>query len=362
VTPGPRPRIPLARPLFGPEEVEAVGQVLASGWVMQGPRTAAFEERLARICGARHAVACSSGTAALHLGLWAQGIGPGDEVIVPALSFVATAHVVELCGARPIFVDVQPETWVLDPAACQAVVSPRTRAVIPVHLFGRPVAADALAGSGLFVLEDAAGALGSALRAGGPPRAYSFHPRKIVTTGEGGVLTTDCDDLAARARSLRNQGRAAKAGVVSIDDYRGPGTNYRLTDLQAALGICQLDRLPGLLEARIGIARRYRERLAGLALELPPDHPGHSYQAFVVLVKRRDAVLAALAAAGIEAAPGAHCIPALPHYRERYALDPACFPVALRVHEEGLALPLYPQMSQAEQDQVVAALADALRA
>jgi dTDP-4-amino-4,6-dideoxygalactose transaminase len=362
VTTRPPSRIPLARPLFGPEEVEAVAQVLASGWVMQGPRTAAFEERLAEICGARHAVACSSGTAALHLGLWALGIGPGDEVIVPALSFAATAHVVELCGARPVFVEVHPETWEVDVSACGPVVTSRTRALIPVHLFGRPIETEPLMGLGLPLLEDAAGALGSALPAGGLARAYSFHPRKIVTMGEGGVLTTDRDALAARARSLRNQGRAAVVGGASIGDYAGPGTNYRLTDLQAALGLCQLDRLPALLEARRGLVRRYRERLAGLPLELPPDHPGHSYQALVVLVKRRDAVLNALRDAGIEAAPGAHCIPALAYYRERYALDPARFPVALRVHDEGLALPLYPQMSEDDLDRVVRTLEAALRA
>jgi perosamine synthetase len=355
-----RPRIPLAKPLFGPEEVRAVTEVLESGWVMQGPRVEAFESLCAAVMGVRHAVACSSGTAALQLGLWALEIGPGDEVIVPALGFVATAHAVERCGARPVFADVTPETWCVDAALCEAVVTEHTKAAIPVHLYGLPLDLEPFRALGVPLVEDAAGALGSVVAPVGEAAVYSFHPRKIVTMGEGGVLATDRDDLAARVRSMRNQGRRAQAGEAAVGEYEGPGFNFRLTDLQAAVGLCQLERLGELLEARRALARQYRERLADFPLELPPDGPNHAWQAFVVLVKDRDRVIAALAEAGIEAVPGSHAIPALPYYRERYRLEPDDFPHALRVDERSLALPLYPQMTDEEQDRVVRALRAAL--
>jgi perosamine synthetase len=353
-------RIPLARPLFGPEEARAVAEALESGWVMQGPRVADFEARVAAAAGVPHAVACASGTAALHLGLWALGVGRGDEVIVPALTFVATAHAVELCGGHPVFVDVDAGTWCMDVDAARRARTPRTRAVVPVHLFGLPMDIRPLRALRVPVLEDAAGALGAVAPPQGDAAAFSFHPRKVATMGEGGVIATARDDVAARVRALRNQGRAAQAGGFQVGEYVGPGTNYRLTDLQAAVGVCQMERLPALLSARRARALRYRERLAGLPLELPPEATGHGYQAFVVLVGGRDKVLGVLAEEGVEAAPGTHSIPALPYYHHRYALDPSAFPVAARVHARGLALPLYPQMTDEEQDRVVEALGRAL--
>lgn len=354
-------RIPVARPLFGEEEIEAIRAVLASGWVMQGPRVAQLEERLARLVGTRHAIACSSGTAGLHLALLALGIGPRDEVVVPALGYVATAHAVEMCGARPLFVDVNPRTWALDGDACADVQTPRTRALIAVDLFGQPADLDAVRGLGVPIIEDAAGALGAVHGVAVEAAVFSFHPRKLITMGEGGAVCTDRDDLAVRMWSARNQGRAAVAGAESLEDYAGPGVNARLTDLQAAVGLCQLDRFDEMLARRRRLVARYRELLADLPLELPPDSPAHAYQAFVVLVERRAEVIAALAGMGVDSVPGAHAIPALPYYRSRYDLPIEAFPHAMAVHERSLALPLYPQMTDAEQDRVVEAVGVALR-
>src|ERR671937_1910633 len=264
-----------------------------------GPKVEQFERGLAEVCRTEHAVAVSSGTAALHLALLALGIGAGDEVLVPAYTFPATANVVALVGARPVLVDVDPVTMNVDPARIEA--GPRTRAVLAVHLFGRPARLEEL--PPLPILEDAAGALG-AYRGGracgglGSLGCFSFHPRKIVTTGEGGAVTTDDSALAERVRSLRHHGWSPPD---RYDDVPGPGFNYRLSDVLCALGLPQLRRLEELHAAREQVAAGYAERLRSLDVVLPAADAGdrHGWQAYVIQLERRGGGMEALRAPGI---------------------------------------------------------------
>ena len=324
-----------------------MAEVVESGMLTMGACVPEFEAGLARACETRHAVAVSSGTAALHLAVLALGLEPGDEVIVPAYTFPATANVVALSGLKPVLVDVDPTTMNLD--AEQVVVGPRTRAVLAVHLFGRPARLDQL--PDLPMIEDAAGALG-ARRAGracgslGLAGCLSFHPRKIVTTGEGGAVTTDDDRLADAVRELRHHGWRG-------DDMPHPGLNYRLPDLLCAIGTTQLRRLDALLAARTRIAAAYAERLRDLPVVLPEADEGdvHGWQAYVVQVDRRDDVLAALRAEGIEAQIGTYALPLLSAYR-----DEGFFPGAEHAYEHALALPFHTRLTEAELDRVAEAL------
>lgn len=375
------PHIPITRPVLGEPEARAVAEVIASGWLAMGERTAAFEAALAREVGAAQAVAVSSGTAALELSLKAAGIGAGDEVIVPSLSFVASANVVLHVGARPVLCDVEPETGNLDPAAAEAAIGPRTRALLVVHQLGLPAALDDLralaAHHQLLLVEDAACALGSSYRGrpiggGSSLCCFSFHPRKIITTGEGGMVCTAEPRLAERVRLLRNQG----IDLPATARHRSPelrfetveliGYNHRLTDLQAAVGLEQLRRLPELLRARRSAAARYRERLAdleGLRLPAEPAEAMHSYQSFMVVLEGpwcRRAVMQHLLERGIDSRRGVSAIHRTPAYRRLY--PDLSLPVSEHLARRGLILPLYPQMSEEEQDRVVEALRDALRA
>ncbi|HZO97801.1 MAG TPA: DegT/DnrJ/EryC1/StrS family aminotransferase [Gaiellaceae bacterium] len=351
MVPGDAGRIRLARPDVGAAELEALAEVVESGTLTMGPRVAEFEAGLARACGTRHAVAVSSGTAALHLAVLALGLDPGDEVLVPAYTFPATANVVALSGLRPRLVDVDPETMNLDPA--RVAVGPRTKAIVAVHLFGRPARVEEL--PELPVVEDAAGALG-ARRRGRPcgslglAACLSFHPRKIVTTGEGGAVTTDDDRVAETVRTLRHHGWHG-------DDMPAPGLNYRLSDLLCAIGTAQLRRLGELHAARARVAAGYAERLRDLPLVLPAADAGdvHGWQAYVVQVDRRDEVLAALRAGGIEAQIGTYALPLLSAYR-----DQGFFPGATHAYEHALALPFHTRLSEADLDRVAAALRSAL--
>jgi len=375
------PHIPITRPLLGEAEARAVGEVLASGWLAMGARTAAFERAFAETVGATHAVAVASGTAALHLGLLAAGIGPGDEVIVPSLSFVASANVVLHAGARPVLVDVDPRSGNLDPAAAEAAIGPRTRALMPVHQLGLPAALDELRAlaerRGLLLVEDAACALGSSYGGrpiGGASRlcCFSFHPRKVITTGEGGMVCTDDAALADKLRLLRNQGITLPAAArhqsreLVFEEIALVGYNARLTDVQAAIGLAQLERLPGILSARRRLAERYLARLAGLrGVELPVEPgPGRSsYQSFMVVLEEprcRRAVMQQLLDHGIDSRRGVMAIHRTAAYRK---LEPGLsLPVSERLARRGLILPLYPQMTDEEQDRVVMALAEAVHA
>lgn len=349
--------IPLARPDVGAEELAAVAETLASGRLTMGPRVEEFERALAQAVSTEDAVCLSSGTAALHLALLALGIGRGDEVIVPAYTFPATANAVELTGARAVLVDVDPATFLLRVEEVEDAITLRTRAVIAVHLFGRPVAWEQLREAvpeRVVLVEDAAGALG-ARRQGRPCGSLgvmgclSFHPRKIVTTGEGGAVTTDDPALAASVRRLRHHGIVTYDGVVAIDE---PGLNYRLADVLCALGIPQLGRLETLLSERERVAALYAERLEGLA-ETPAADVGdrHGLQAYVVALARRDEALAALRAQGIEAQIGTYALHRLGAYADR-----GFFPGADTAFECALALPFATAMTAAEVDRVGGAL------
>jgi perosamine synthetase len=344
--------IRLARPDVGNEEAAAVAEVLESGLLTMGPKVAEFEAELARVCQRPHAVAVSSGTAALHLAVLALGIGPGDEVLVPAYTFPATANVVALSGARPVLVDVDPETMNVDPARVESAVTKRTKAVLAVHLFGRPLdweALEAVVPPPVALIEDAAGALGARRRGRpcgslGVAACLSFHPRKIVTTGEGGAVVCHDDELADAVRRLRHHGIEPRGEF----DIRAPGFNYRLPDVLCAVGIPQLRRLDELLEARRRVAEAYAEQLADAA-ELPSAHDGdtHGWQAYVIKLDRRDDVLVALRKRGIEAQIGTYALHRLSAYR-----DQGAFAGADVCYERALALPLYSGMSEAEIDRV----------
>ncbi len=346
--------IRLARPDVGEAELAAVGEVIATGQLTMGPKVDEFEAAIARVVGTSHAAAVSSGTAALHLALLALEIGPGDEVIVPAYTFPATANAVELCGARAVLADVDPDTFVVDAAAVAAAVTPRTRAVMAVHLFGRPVDWEALQTAvpqEVALVEDAAGALGARYRgtpcgALGVAACLSFHPRKIVTTGEGGAVTTDEAQLDAAVRRFRHHGWA------TFGDMPSPGFNYRLPDLLCAIGIPQLARLEKLLVARERVAGWYSERLEHFLLT-PSAAKGdrHGWQAYVVQLDRRDAALAALRDAGIEAQIGTWALHRLEPYRSQGA-----FPGADRAFERALALPFATTTIEAEVERVAAVL------
>lgn len=346
--------IRLAKPDVGEHEAALMAEVLASGQLTMGAKVEELERALAGAVGTAHAAAVSSGTAALHLAVLALEIGPGDEVVVPAYTFPATANAVELCGARAVLVDVDPDTFLLDPAAVAAALTPRTRAVMAVHLFGRPVAWEELQTAvpqEVALIEDAAGALGASYRgtpcgALGVLACFSFHPRKIVTTGEGGAVTTDEAGLDGAVRRFRHHGWAG------VGDMPTPGFNYRLPDVLCALGIPQLERLEELLGARERVARGYTERLEHFVLT-PSAAEGdrHGWQAYVIQLDRRDEALAALCAEGIEAQIGTWALHRLEAYRSQ-----GPFPGADRAFERALALPFHTQLTDSELDRVTEVL------
>jgi len=355
----PDTRIRLALPDVGEEELAAVQEVLESGQLTMGPKVAELEELLAAACGVEHAVAVSSGTAALHLAVLALGLKEGDEVLVPAYTFPATANVVALAGAKPVLVDVDRSTLNLDPAKVYEAVTPRTRAVLAVHLFGRPLDWEELQNAlppDVRLLEDAAGALGARWRGMpcgglGEMGCLSFHPRKIVTTGEGGAVTTSSDDLADAIRRVRHHG-IEPHGDFEISE---PGLNYRLSDILCAVGIPQMRRLKELLAARRSVAERYSQRLSELeGIDLPSADKGdtHGWQAYVVRLDRAQEAIPALREQGIEAQVGTYALHRLAAYR-----DHGEFPGASAAFDRAMALPFHTQLTDGELDRVVEALA-----
>ncbi len=366
--------IPLARPDLGAREEELAIEVLRSGRLSLGPMLERFERDFAGWLGAGDAVAVSSGTAALHLGVRALAWGPGDEVLTTPLSFVASANCLLYEGATPVFCDVDPETLDIDPAAAGEALGARTAGILPVHIFGYPAdmpALEALASRhGLGVLEDACQALGAVdsegVRVGtrGNAAAFAFYANKQLTTGEGGMLVPASVEAAELARSERNQGRAPDMGAL---EHRRLGFNYRLGEVAAALGVAQLERLDEILAARGRVAAMYAERLGSIeGLELPLADRGSERRGWFVYVVQlpgradRDAVIAELRTRGVESKAYLPCIHLLPFYRERYGFKGGEFPVAERVAARSLALPFFPGLSEPDVERVCSALAAAL--
>lgn len=375
--------LPLTAPSFDESDIEMLRACLNSKWVTQGPMTERFEKLVGDRQGVKHALACTSCTAALHLAALALNLGPGDEVVVPAFTWVTSAHAAEYVGAKAVFADVDLATYNIDPAALEAAITPRTRVAVVVHLFGLSAPMDEIiaicAKHGIAIIEDAACAIGTTdkgrpVGAIGDIGCFSFHPRKVITTGEGGMVTTNRDDIADLVRSMRNHG-ATGAPDPSIEPH-GPwtmgtfnriGHNLRLSDIQAAVGIAQMAKLDDLLAERRRLAAGYRDRLAGLHnVVLPALDIGHSYQSFVIRIaeggrKRRNAVMSGLAADNIQTRPGTHAVPVLGYYRQKYGLRSDDFPRAVLAEDTTITLPLFPGMAHDDLDRVAESLSAALK-
>ena len=366
--------IPLARPAIGEREEELVLGVLRSGELANGPLVPAFEQAFAERVGTRYAVACSSGTAGLHMALHALQLAPGDEVVTSPYSFAASANVIRVAGATPVFVDIDERTFNLDPAAVEAALTPRTRALLPVHIYGYPCEIEAvnrIAGAhGLPIVEDACESLG-AESAGrqvgtyGNPAVFGFYPNKQMTTGEGGMVTTDDPDKARVFRSLVNQGHGDANSRRHLVHER-LGFNYRMDEMSAAVGIAQLEKLDLMLAERARLADRYDQLLAGVdGLALPYRGP-HTRSWFVYVVRiapeiDRNAVIQLLAERGVASRPYFPAIHLQPAYLP-LGHAPGELPVAERVAASTLALPFYVNLAEDDQEHVAASLREALTA
>ena len=362
----------MALPWFDEREVVAAAAAVQSGWVSQGARVMEFEAAVADLVQAPYAVAVSNCTAALHLGMVAYGIGPGDDVVVPSLSFVATANAVRYVGARPVFADVEPVHHNVTAATIEEALTPATRAVIAVDQYGTPADMEpirALARErGLSLVEDAACAIGSTYR--GRPvgadsdfAAFSFHPRKILVTGEGGMVTTNDAGMAERLRLLRQHGMTAspferhQTDRPVTEQYVETGFNYRLTDIQAAIGVVQATKVPTMVRRRRQLAERYHELLSGvpgLTMVSDPEHGDSNYQTFWVMLPEdypvpRDSLLAALKRNGVNARHGIPCAHLEPAFQD---LDQVFLPVSEQISGQSLLLPMFHTLTELDQERI----------
>ena len=387
--------IPITKPFIGPEELAAVQRPLETGWLVQGPYVKEFEDKFGRFIDADHSVATTSCTTALHLAVAALGLGPGDEVIVPAFTWVATANVVEYMGARPVFVDIDLATFNLDVSRVEAAITPRTVGIIPVHLFGLPAdmnpILDITRRHGLWSVEDAACAFGAwyggkHVGTFGDLGCFSFHPRKSITTGEGGMITTSRADLAETVRSLRDHGasrsdlqRHTNAASYLLADYDLLGYNFRMTDVQGAIGSVQMDRADWVLAERHRCAEAY-DRLLGdldwLTLPTTPAGSTHGYQSYVCLFQpdepnlstvddlheRHNRLMAVLEGEGIATRQGTHAAFIQGYYATKYSIPPSDLPAAYLADRLSLSLPMFPGMTDEELEYVATELRAAVDA
>lgn len=369
-------KIHISMPSFSEEEWAALKEPLESGWVTQGPKVKEFEKNFSVLHGVKHAYAVTSATTALHISLHALGVGAGDEVIVPAFTWVATANAVLFCGAAPVFADIDPVTFNMDPGSLKKKVTRRTKAIIPVHLFGLCADMDELknAAPGIRMVEDAACAAGAKYKgryAGGLGEmgCFSFHPRKSITTGEGGMVTTNDDELGTRVDMLRNHG----ASVSEEQRHDGPkpyilpefnmmGFNYRMTDLQGALGVVQLSKLEKFIGERNSWAGYYNKELREIAWLRTPEVPEnwrHGWQAYVVMVDEakapagRNEIMERLEKKGISTRPGTHAVHMLGYYAKKYGIKPGDYPGAMEANNRSMAIPLHNRMSQEDYSYIV---------
>lgn len=371
------------------EEFKAIQAPLESGWLVQGPHVALFEEMVAQYCAVPYAVATSSCTTALHLSLLALGVGPGDDVLIPAFTYIATANAVEYTGAKPVFIDINPETFNISIECLQDYLkncidknAPLPKALIPVHLFGlcadMPPIERLCSEHSIIMIEDAACALGSKLNgrsAGsfGIAGCFSFHPRKIITTGEGGMVVSSSEGISKRLKILRDHGAEISDHQRHVDnngglpDFNCLGYNYRMTDLQGALGKTQMSKLSRIIEKRISVAEAYNRMLKGIPWLTSPQCPEgfvHTYQSYACCVgdldftpheagRLRQLVMDQLNEIGISTRPGTHSVHQLGYYSEKYGYRPEDFPNAWMAHNNTITLPLYPSMTRQEQEYVV---------
>lgn len=383
---GAKMNVPIARTSLTEEEIQSVLGPLRSGWLVQGPKVREFEEKWSAFTGAPHSIAVTSCTTALHLSLAALGFGPGDEAIVPAFTWIATANVVEHLGGKVVFCDIDLNTFNLDVEDAARKITSRSKAILPVHLFGLSADMDPVMHlarkHGLWVVEDAACGFGSTYQGRhvgtlGDTGCFSFHPRKAITTGEGGMITTQSDALAEKLRRLRDHGAAMTdlqrhmgARPYLLADHPDAGYNQRMTDLQAALGAAQMDRAQAIIDERRRLAAVYDEAFAKLPWLKTPAYSagyGHGFQSYPCLFQpeplvpgsiervnqQRNAWMDRLQQAGISTRPATHAVHMLSFYREKYGLAPTDFPNARAANDCSISLPLFHGMTEAEQQYVI---------
>lgn len=370
-------QIQISKPCMGNEEWNAVREPIMNGWLTQGPKVAEFEKAFADETNVPYAVAVTSCTTALHLSMLGAGIGAGDEVIVPSFSWVSTANAVEYCGAKPVFIDVERETFNIDPSKIQAALNDKTKAIIPVHLFGLPVDMDAIKQAvpeNVIILEDAACAAGATYKGQntgtfGQSASFSFHPRKSITTGEGGIVTTSDKDLYDKLLVWRSHGLSASQSMIEngaqpydMGDVNVLGYNYRMTDLQAAIGLVQLTKMQNWIDDREKWAQYYADHLSDIEwLQCPKvcEDYKHSWQAYVVMVnedmspKTRNNIMMILKDAGIATRPGTQAIHMLNYYKDKYHLNENDFPASRDCFYYSMAIPMHNEMTQDDYDYII---------